>query len=326
MASWKDRLKNLGSGMGVASAGDLISNLDAAKDWVERSLGFNPAERGSSGRAKQEAEQKKKTQQRGGGGGGGDGGGGAAVSSFSAPAVDPDAAQIADLRSRITGRGSEIADAYEILFGDLDKLLRSRSTELEEQYGDQLETASNTYAEAIPEIDASYAALGAYDSTNRGDARTKADKGFQETTKTIGKNKEKDLAALGQYGKEQRARFKADRDAANRAVSSAGETTDVDALRGLANDLDTNLSQTGVTRATLGTDGSARKELGKLTDDAGRYQAAVNALDSIINSSMSGAVKQAAVTAVTDAGGLSDVEKKKIQDTYGNVYSEQAAL
>jgi hypothetical protein len=41
---------------------------------------------------------------------------------------------------------------------------------------------------------------------------------------------------------------------------------------------------------------------------------------------MSGAVKQAAVSAITDSAGLSEQEKKKVQETYGNVYEEQAAL
>lgn len=251
-----------------------------------------------------------------GGGGGfyGDGGGG------------EDAAQRDAFKAKISQRGGQIDAIYQALFGDLDKLIRSRSKELESQYGDQLKSAADQYAGAIPEIEGSYAAIGSADSTDQSDAKTKAKKGFDETTKTIGKNKEVDEAKLGQYRIEQRAKFGADRDSAKRAVASANDTTDVDALRSLYNDLDSNLSATGVTRATLSTDGSARDNLTKLTGDNGRYEAATNALDQILKSSMSGAVKQAAVSAVTDSAGLSDEEKKKVQQTYGNVYAEQAAL
>jgi len=130
------------------------------------------------------------------GGGDNTGGGGAAV--------DPEEAQAAALRDKIMGRAGDIDNVYGSLFSDLEKLIKSRDAELESQYGDQLKTASKNYTDAIPQIDASYAAVGAYDSTNRGDARTKADEGFKSTTKTIGDNKNKDKAALGQYSNEQR--------------------------------------------------------------------------------------------------------------------------
>lgn len=240
--------------------------------------------------------------------------------------IDKDAGERNRLKGAISGRGGEVDNVYNSLFADLENLVRSRDSELETQYGGQLKKASDTYTEAIPQIDSSYAALGAYDSTNRGDARTKADKGFKETTDTIGNNKKADKAKLGQYKNEQAAKFTADRDSAKRAIDSSANTTDVDALRTLDNGLSENLSQAGVTRATLGSDGTARQAVSSLTGDNGRYDAAVNALDSIIKSSMSGAVKEAAVKAVTDAGGLSEDEKKKVQETYGNVYSEQAAL
>ncbi len=240
--------------------------------------------------------------------------------------ADPDAALRNQLRGKISGRSGEIDKAYNSLFSALDELLRSRDSELETQYGGQLKSAADSYAEALPQIDSSYAALGSYDSTQRGDARGKAKTGFESTTKTIGENKNKDKAALGQYGKEQRAKFTADRDSAKRAIASSATTTDVDALRGLSNDLDSNLSQTGVTRATLGTDGQAAKELSGLTQDNGRYQAAVDALESIIKSSMAGDMRDAAVEAITNSSGLSDEEKKKVQAQYGNTYAEQAAL
>lgn len=240
--------------------------------------------------------------------------------------ADPDVAQRNMLKGRIGGRAPEIEAIYNALFGELDNLVKSRDSELESEYGGQLKKASDSYTEAIPQIDASYAAVGAYDSTNRGDARKKADTGFKDTTETIGKNKQTDKAKLGQYSTENRAKFSADKASALRAINSANETTDVGALRGLDNDLAGNISQAGVTRATLGSDGSARGEVSRLTGDNGRFQSAVNALDSIIKSSMSGAVKEAAVKAVTDAGGLSDEEKKKVQETYGNVYAEQQAL
>lgn len=248
------------------------------------------------------------------------------TSNTDTPTVDPDAAERAALKSEILSKGGDINAIYDALFGDLDTLVKSRDAELETQYGDQFKKAGDQYAAAIPQIETSYAAVGAENSTDNTYAKVGAKKGFEDTTKTIGNNKNADKAKLGQYKNEQNAKFTADRDAASRNVSRADSTTDVDALRGMRNDIETNLSGANVTRATLGTDGSARKTLSDLTADNGRLDAAINALDGILKSSLSGGVKQAAVKAVTDSAGLSDEEKKKVQETYGNVYAEQAAL
>lgn len=230
------------------------------------------------------------------------------------------------LRGDITGRGRDIDAIYSALFGDLTNLVKSRAGDLETQYGDQLKKAADQYAGALPEIENSYAAIGAADSTDTSDAKTKAKAGYEDTTKTIGKNKADDIAKLGQYDMEQRAKIQADKDAAARNVARAGETTDTDALRSMRNDLETNLDQAGVTRAQLGTNGQAAQTVSGLTGDAGRFEQATNALDSIIKSSMSGAVKEAAVKAITDNAGLSDEEKNKVNQMYGNVYAEQQAL
>ena len=240
--------------------------------------------------------------------------------------VDPDAALRNTLRSEIMARGGDIESVYSSLFGELENLVRSRDTELEGQYGNQFKKAADTYAGALPEIETSYAAIGASDSTDQTDAKGKAKSGYEETTRTIGENKASDKAKLGAYKKEQEAKISTDKEAAKRNVNRVNETTDVSALRGMRNDLETNIGSANVTKATLGSNGSARQAVTGLTQDAGRYDAAVNALDSIIKSSMSGSVKEAAVKAIADNSGLSDEEKEKVNQQYGNVYAEQQAL
>lgn len=253
-------------------------------------------------------------------------GGGSGVSDAEQARLAAEAAERGTLKSEIAGKADDIESAYGGLFGDLNSLIIARDQELEGQYGDQLKKAGEQYAGAIPEIETSYAAIGAADSTDNTYAKGKAKKGFEDTTETIGKNKEGDKAKLGQYKKETEAKFTTDREAARKLIADSGGTEDVDALRSGRNALDSNLSTVGVTKATLGTDGSAKKAVSDLTKDGGRFEAAVNALDSIIQSSLSGSVKEAAVKAVTDSAGLSEEEKQKIDAQYGNVYAEQQAL
>lgn len=250
-------------------------------------------------------------------GGGGVGGGGEA---------DPDAALRAKLIKEILGKRGAIEEAYNALFADLDALINERSGELEADYTGQLGRAADQFADVLPTIDNSYAAIGSYDSTQRGDSRGEAKDGYDDTVETIGKNKEDDFAKLGQYDKETRAKFNADKKAANRYIDSAEDTTDVDALRGANNNLDTNLSQTEVTRASLGTNASAANSIRSMTADNGRSDEALAALDSIIKGSMPTEVKDAAVEAAVSSGIISEKDKKKVQAGYGNVYAEQQEL
>lgn len=245
----------------------------------------------------------------------------------SAPAeVDPDAAERAALKGAIKGRASEIDTVYDQLFGNLEALLKSRDADLTTQYGGQRGRASKEFTEALPQIDSSYAAIGSYDSTQRGDARGKATEAHASTQKTIGENEKADRAKLGQYGNETRTKLSTTRDSAKRNVARVDETSDVGALRGFRNDLESNLDNARVTGSTLTSDGQARKDLEALTGDNGRGDAAINALDAVLKSSLPNDVKAAAVQAVTTSAGLSDEEKKRVDQTYGNVYAEQQAL
>lgn len=306
-----------------ARAGNQVVNLgnyqgeavrNAQNKGIRATMIKNPGNPGSAAKTTDPAASASSASSlsSGGGGGGAD--------------ADPDAGLRANLKNAIKGKAGSIDAIYNALFGDLDNLVRSRDAELTTQYGGQRKKATEQYTDALPQIDQSYAAIGSYDSTQRGDGRGKAKKGYEDTLGTIGTNEKADKSKLGQYANEQRAKFSTDRDSAKRNIGRVDETTDVGALRALRNDLEGNLDTAGVTRATLGTDGAAAQSLKALTGDAGRADAAINALDSIIKSSLGSDVKQAAVKAVVDSAGLSDEDKAKVQATYGNVYAEQQAL
>lgn len=84
----------------------------------------------------------------------------------------------------INSLSPEIDDIYGDLFKDLDTLVKDRGLTLEEQYGEQLEKAGLQYTSAIPEIETSYAAIGADQSTDNTYAKNKAKEGFEETTES----------------------------------------------------------------------------------------------------------------------------------------------
>lgn len=252
----------------------------------------------------------------GGGAGSGYGGGGgiSAADQAAIGATRGDAAKLVE----------NILDAYQAMFGDLDQLIKDQAKNVEEDYGEQFEATAKQYADSLPMIEGSYAAIGAADSTDTSDAKDGAKEGFDTTNKQIGKNKEADLSKIGQYGEEMKAKWGADKDRIKRIGGRLDETDDLGDLREARNSLEDKWGDVKSSRGTLNTEAGARGKLSEITKDAGRFESVTNALDSILKGSMSGAVKDAAVKSVIEAGGLSDEEKQKVQTMYGNTYAEQA--
>jgi hypothetical protein len=244
---------------------------------------------------------------------------------YGSGSYDPTTAEVGNLRGEIKARGSDIQGVFDALFGALDTLLKERASQTEKDYGDQFTQAAKQYTDSIPKIGASYAAVGAADSTDNTYAKNDAKSGYEETNAKIGKNKEADLAKIGQYGNEQRGKYQADRDSVNRLVGRVDQTSDVGELRSSRNAIEDKIGGLQADKASLGTDQGARGQLASLTADNGRFDSIKSALDTIINGSMSGGVKQAAVQSAITAGGLSDEDKKKVADLYGNVYNAPAA-
>lgn len=242
------------------------------------------------------------------------------ASSAASAAAAREAAQLGSLRGDSRNLISQIMAVYDALFGGLDNVARSRGADVEKQYGDQLDSTTKSYVGSIPEIEKSYAAIGAGDSTDQADAKDTAKEGFDTATKTIQKNKDDDLAAIGNYVAGQQAKWNADRGSVNRLSSRLDSTSDVGDLTDARNELETKLGSVQSDQGGLLTDQGARGTLSNITADNGRFDSVKNALDGIVKGSMSGAVKQAAVEAVTSAAGLNDEDKQKVKALYGNVY------
>lgn len=237
-----------------------------------------------------------------------------------------DAKERGGLQNTITLTAQELQAAFDAIFGNLDNLLKARAGEVESGYGEKFNQIANDFAASLPAIEGSYAVVGADSSTDLRDANIKADEGFKKANKELETNKQGDLAKIGQYGIEQKAKYTADRDSVNRVAGRVGEVQDLGELRQTRNDFENKLGSVRADMGTLNTDEGARGKLSELTGDNGRFDSVKNALDSIVKGSMSGAVKEAAVKAVADSAGLSDEDKKKIQAQYGNTFAEQAAL
>lgn len=230
------------------------------------------------------------------------------------------------LIQEILAKRAVVDQAYKALFGDIDAVARERAKEIESTAGENVNKLTDQYLASIPGIDNSYAAVGSFDSTYKGDARKGADDAFKSSTAEVGKNKEADLAKVGSYVSENKAKYGAEKDSILKMIDRANETTDEGDLREARNQIESSLAGTNAARGALKTDEGARGELSKITADNGRFESIKDSLDKVMQSSLSGAVKSAAVQAVTSSSDLSDEEKNKVKALYGDAYTEQAKV
>lgn len=231
-----------------------------------------------------------------------------------------DEAERGTLRNEVRARQAELMKIYDMLFGDIDTLARDKSGETRKKYGGQRESTAKQYASSIPKIENSYAAIGAGDSTDTRDAKVTAKEGFDTANKTIQENENADLGKIGQYVNEQKSRWGAEREGANRLVSRIDDTKDLGDLRASRNSFEDKITNVNADRGTLMTDTGARGQLSAITGDNGRFDSVIGALDAITKSALAGGVKQAAVEAVSNSAGLTPEERDRIKLQYGNVY------
>lgn len=229
-------------------------------------------------------------------------------------------AKLNAIKGQIAGRRGSINDIYNAMFGDLDTVARERASDIERKSGENIGKLTDQYTASIPGIESSYAALGAGDSTDTRDAKIKAKSGYDDSVKQVGEQKQDDLAKVGSYVNENKAKFGADHDSILRLIDQAGQSDNEGDVRNADNEVANRLGQANVTRATLGTDAGARGALSGITADNGRFDSIAGALDNIMQSSLAGGVKAAAVEAASNAAGLTDEDKAKIKMQYGNVY------
>lgn len=264
-----------------------------------------------------------------GGGGGGYGGGYSAAYAAQAAQDAKDNKERGQLRGDIKSTIAQALAAYDQLFGQLDALGRDRGAQVEKDYGDQFTKAAKQYADSLPGIENSYAAIGAGDSTDNTYAKNTAKTGFEDTNKSIQKNKNDDLAKIGNFIAENKAKYNADKDSLSRLNGRVDQATDLSELRGSRNATEDKLGSIKADQGTLNTDAGARGQLSAITQDAGRADSLSSALDAILQGSMSQSVKDAAVESVAQAGGLSsadvDAIKKRNAAQYGSAYQPAAA-
>lgn len=229
-----------------------------------------------------------------------------------APAtVDPMIAQRNTLRSGIMKLTGDIGNMYNLLYGDLGTAAAGQKAALENRYARESGALTEQFAQEIPRIGQAYAARGAYDSSWRGGAESRAKKGFEGQLAGLGEEK---TAAMGKIGQEvitQEAKFKAGQDNINRILSILPSVTDVNELTNLKTQLQNEIDNLTVARAGLQSPEAYVQRFQELAPTPNRMAQLSNTLTNIINGEAPIPLKQSVAAQIIAGSGLTEEEKQQ---------------
>lgn len=218
------------------------------------------------------------------GGGGYSGGGG----------VDQGTAQQSaeaeNLRSEIISRRDRANAIFDALTGAVSALAKAKRSELESQFTNEQQTATQDYSNQGEQLNRVYAARGLGDSSYRVNALDQAAQAFQAALSQLGQEKQSGLAEIGAQAQGQLGAIQADRGSIeDLRLGELGD--DVGSLRELRNSLDDRIRQAEVQQGTLNTPEGFRGRLAKIAPSGGASNALKAALDSLVNSATPKKVK-----------------------------------
>ena len=101
------------------------------------------------------------------------------------------------IKDRMMGRRGEFENILNEILGNIDKTYKEESSRRKETYDSDSAELMNTLEQALPEIAASFAAIGGYDSSLRGYREMDAEKEHQNSQNELKREYESELGNLG---------------------------------------------------------------------------------------------------------------------------------
>lgn len=217
---------------------------------------------------------------------GGQAAGGASASDI---AAQQQAAEVAGLRNEIISRRQRANSIFDALTGAVNALAQEKRGQLDAQFNQNTQRATEDYVTKGDELNNVYAARGLGDSSYRINAADLAGRDYQRTTQDLGSQHEQGLAQTGAEASGTQAQIGADRGSVNNI--NLDELTDVTSLRDLRSQIDDRIRKAEVQQSQFGTDAGFRGKLDQIAPYNGSNDALKSALNGLIQSATPKPVK-----------------------------------
>jgi hypothetical protein len=222
-------------------------------------------------------------------------------------------AQRGQLRGDIGTNIRNAQNAYSQLYGDVTGAATSQRQALDQRYGKETQALGEQFNQELPGIGRAYAARGAFDSSYRMDAEEAAQKQFQRQLEDIGSQREADAAKIGQYVAEQQAKIQAEQGILGTIGGRLGQTTDLNELMQLRNQLERQIADTQSQRAGAMSQQQLMQRFGQLAPANDRLATLQGTLSQIMQSAAPQGLKVATAQQLIGSAGLSPEEQNRLQ-------------
>lgn len=236
-----------------------------------------------------------------------------------AKAAADEAARVAKVKgakTAITGLVGSLQGVYDALYGDVSNAATEKTRLLDQKYGTDVNSLTDSFNAQFPQIGNAYGARGTYDSSYRIDAEEGAKKGFNNSIEQLGQGRRQDLAGVGQYISQQNADIGAQKGGLDAVLSHIGESDNADELIGLRNTLDEKLRTLQASRAGLQGQNTYLNTLNS-TVGGDRISSLQTGLTNVINAQIPLPLKQAIGSQIINQSGLPAAQVQQALASFG---------
>jgi hypothetical protein len=215
-----------------------------------------------------------------------------------------EAARRAQLQTGIKKLIGDTLGIYDSLYGDVRGAAKSQRQLLDQRFDRETGSLSDQFNQELPKIGRAYAGRGAFDSSYRIDAEAGAQKGFENQITDLSEQRKADAARVGQGVAEQEAQFGAQQNLLNTMLGRIDETTDVNELTQLRNELDRKMAELTAGRASNMTRDAYTQKFNEIAPANDRLAGLQTTLSQIINGQAPGPLKRAVAQQIIGSAGL----------------------
>lgn len=198
---------------------------------------------------------------------------------------------------------------YDGLFGNVAAAATSQKQLLDQRFNKETGSLTDQFNQELPKIGRSWAGRGGYDSSYRMRGEDAATKGFAGQMEDIGTQYKADAARIGQFQTEEEAKMTAEKDKLLRSRAYVDETTSLEDLTSMRNELDNRIAELEASKGSLMSQNAYAQKAQALAPAADRLSGLTNQLSTLINGQAPGPLKRQVAMEIIGSAGLSKEEE-----------------
>ena len=226
-------------------------------------------------------------------------------------AVQQQAAQRSSLQKGIQKLVGDAMGVYDSLYGNLNTAAASQRQALESRFSRETGALGEQFTQEIPRIGQAYAARGAYNSSWRGGAESRAKKAFEGQLAGLGEQQKAEMGKIGQEVATREAEFGAGQAALNRALALVPQTTDITELTNLQTEIQKQIDNLRTQQAGLQSQEAFVQRFQQLAPASDRMAQLSRTLSTIIQGEAPVPLKQSVAAQIIGSSGLTPEEQQQ---------------